>query len=453
MSNAAEAEHNSDISSAEHLPRQPWKSGGWGVVLVATYVILAALPVILAYALGPGGGGTFLEELGKGAGLMGFALLALQVALSARLKPVDGPFGLDVVMHFHKSMAILAGVLLLLHPFLLAFGGHGWGHFSLWTPWYITMGKIALALVLLVIVFAVSFQKLGIEYQLWRYAHKGAILVVVFGFVHGLWIGMDLRPAGAKAYWWLLFLMAAGLFAYRNVYVPLWGRRQFEVTNVNHESHDTWTLSLRPRSGSPPAHFPGQFMFLRLDRPGRPSEEHPFTISSRPGRDELTATIKESGDFTNTVGETLEGDGARLEAPYGRFSYIHHQPRAFLFIAGGVGITPIHSMLAHLRRTGDERPGVLIYGNKREKDILFREELQDLPPSMKVVHVMSDAGKDWAGHRGYVTEDIIENEASHVRDKAHVYLCGPPPMMEMVVDSLRMLKVPDERIHYERFAL
>ncbi len=453
MANAGDEEQQSITPSAEELPRQPWRSGGWGMFLIAGYVVLAALPVILAYLLGPGGGGSFLGELGKAAGLMGFALLALQVALSARLKPIDGPFGLDVVMHFHKSMAVLAGVLLLLHPLLLGLGGYGWGHLSLWTPWYITMGKVALALVVLVIAFAVSFQRLGIEYQLWRYAHKGAILVVVFGFVHGLWVGMDLRPAGAKAYWWLLFLMAAGLFAYRNLYVPFWGRQQFEVTDVTRESHDTWTLSLKPTNGIVPSHLPGQFMFLRLDRPGRPSEEHPFTVSSRPGREELTATIKESGDFTNTVGETLEGDGARLEAPYGRFSFVLHQPRAFLFIAGGVGITPIHSMLAQLRRTGDERPGVLLYGHEREKDILFREELDDLTPHMKVVHVLSDAGKDWDGYRGYVTEDIIEKEASHVLHEADVYLCGPPPMMDKVVKSLRSLEVPEERVHYERFAL
>jgi 3-phenylpropionate/trans-cinnamate dioxygenase ferredoxin reductase subunit len=248
--------------------------------------------------------------------------------------------------------------------------------------------------------------------------------------------------------------MAAGLFAYRNAYVPFWGRDTFEVDDVSAESHDTYTLSLRPADGGVPDHLPGQFMFLRLDRPGRPSEEHPFTISSPPGQEDcLTVTIKESGDFTNTIGETRPGDRARLEVPYGRFSYVFHEPSAFLFIAGGVGITPIRSMLGRLRDTGDERPAVLIYGNRREKDILFRDELEQLPENMKVVHVLSDPGDDWDGYRGFVRQDIIEREAGDVLDEADAYVCGPPPMMDMVTDGLRSLNVPDRRIHYERFAL
>ena len=452
------ADNDADVSgtgvrSPGKLHEQCQWSSSWGAILVGIYIVLAALPVALAYALGPGGGGSFAMELGKAAGLVGFALLALQVALSARLKPVDAPFGLDVVMNFHKSMAILAGLLLLLHPALLAAGGYGLHLFSLDVSWYVTVGKFTLALVVLVIAFAMFFQQLGIEYQLWRYAHKGAVLVVALGFVHGLWSGSDMQSVGLQTYWWLLLAMAVGLFAYRNLYVPLWGRQKFEVADVSAESHDTWTLSLEPAEGSVPAHLPGQFMFLRLDRPGRPSEEHPFTISSRPGRDVLTATIKESGDFTNTIGQTRDGDGARLEAPYGRFSYQFHNPRKFLFIAGGVGITPIHSMLGHLRDTGDQRPGVLIYGNKREEDILFRDELEKLPDHIKVAHVLSRASDDWDGYRGFVTRDIIRDEAAHVLDEADVYLCGPPVMMDMVIDELRGLDVPDARIHYERFAL
>ena len=425
-----------------------------GSVLAVVYVIMAALPVILAYALNPDGSSNFLMELGKGAGLLGFALLALQVALSARLKPVDGPFGLDAVMQFHKGMAIFAGILLLAHPLLLAAGGFGWSLFSLATSWQVTLGKVALGLLVLTVGFALAFKKLGIEFQTWRYAHKGAILVVVVGFVHGLVIGPDLQQTGMQVYWWLLLVMAAGLFAYRNVYVPLWGRRRYQVVTVDQESHDTWTIAMQPDDGKDMPHLPGQFMFLRLNRPGRPSEEHPFTISSSPTDEALLcATVKESGDFTDTISETRSGDRAHIEGPCGRFSFLPHNPPAFLFIAGGVGITPIHSMLAYLRDIGDRRPAVLIYGNKTERDILFDKEFRFLPEHMKVVHVLSEPDEKWDGHTGYVTTDIIESEAGEVLDHAHVYLCGPPPMMDKVLTSLAELGVEDRKIHYERFAL
>lgn len=73
-----------------------------GACLVATYLLLAVLPVVLAYTFPAGAGTSFLRELGKGAGLLGFSLLTLQVVLAARLKFVERPFGLDLVMYVEQ---------------------------------------------------------------------------------------------------------------------------------------------------------------------------------------------------------------------------------------------------------------------------------------------------------------------------------------------------------------
>jgi predicted ferric reductase len=426
----------------------------WGALLVVLYLALALLPLGLAYALEPATEDPFLVEVGKGAGLLGFALLALQVALSARLRVVDAPFGLDVVMRFHRGMAIFAGALLLSHPFLLAAGGEGWEIFGLGAGWQVNLGKLALALLVLVILGALLSGKLGVQYQLWRRAHRAAVLVVAGGFVHGLAIGPDLEHPGMKAYWWLLLGMVVVIFTFRNVYVPLWGRRCFRVAGVEQETHDTFTVRLEPEDGRPLPHRPGQFMWLKLQRPGRPSEEHPFTISSSPTREPpLTATIKKSGDFTNTIDQTRPGDTAGIEGPYGRFSFLHQEPASFVFIAGGVGITPILSMLEYLQDTGDERPVVLIYGNKAEGDIIRREELDGLPGNVRVVHVLSHPDAAWTGPSGYVTKDVIRQHAGEMLEAAHVYVCGPPVMMGMLIRGLRELGVPDARIIYERFAV
>jgi predicted ferric reductase len=356
-------------------------------------------------------------------------------------------------MRFHKGMAILAVCLLVAHPLLLAVD-HGWGLFSFDVPWSINLGKVTLALLLLVVFFALFFKKLGIEYQVWRYAHKGAPVVIVLGFIHSYSIGPELRPVGMQIYWWILLGAVALVFLYRNAYVPLWGRRSFRVVSVDQETHDTYTVAMEPEDGESFSHRPGQFMFLRLYRPGRRGEEHPFTISSSPTTElPLTATIKESGDFTNTIGQTRKGYTAGVEAPYGRFSFLHHDPESLLFIAGGVGITPVLSMLRYLRDTGDERPICLIYGNKSEEDIIRREELESMPGNVQVHHVLSHPGDDWEGARGYVTRDAIENFAADFLPGADVYLCGPPPMMDMVVEALRGLNVEEERMHFERFAL
>jgi predicted ferric reductase len=386
--------------------------------------------------------------------MIGLAMLALQVALSARLRWADRPFGIDRVTRWHKRAAIVACVLLLAHPILLAVSMGNVLLFGFATSWKVGLGKMALLLVLAVVLVALYFPLLRLDYQKWRLLHKGAIGVVILGLLHGMLVGSDMQSVGMRACWWLLGGLALGLFVYRNLYVPLWGRRRFRVTGVRQTTHDTYTVSLEQDSGSPLHHQPGQFMFLKLLRPGRASEEHPFTIASSPaGEPPLEATIKESGGYTDTIGETRAGDEALIEGPYGRFSFRYRDAESVLFIAGGVGITPILSMLRALRDSGDVRPAVLLWANRTEADIGFRNELASLPAHMAAVHVLSQPDDGWNGPTGLIAEQIIQEHAGHVLATASVYLCGPPPMMVSVSRALRELGVPRPRIITERFAL
>ncbi|MFP4057484.1 MAG: ferric reductase-like transmembrane domain-containing protein [Candidatus Brocadiia bacterium] len=449
------AEEPQGSDRADALPAVHWQaSAAWGAAVLGAYIVVALAPVGLAWALEPRWRGLGAREVGKGAALVGFALLALQVALGSRLRWADRPFGLDRVMRWHKGAGGVACLLLLAHPILLAVGMGNAFLFGFQTPWPVWLGKAALVLVVGVVFVALYFPQLGLDYQRWRGMHKGAVAVVALGFVHGLVTGSDLHSAGMRAYWWALGALAGGLFVYRNVVVPLWGRRRLRVTGVERTTHDTFTIALEAEGGGGLAHQPGQFLFLKLLRPGRPSEEHPFTVASSPtGEPPLRVTIKESGDYTNTIGETRAGDGARVEGPFGRFSYAYPEAESFVFIAGGVGITPLLSMLRALRDTADARPAVLIYGNDTERDIIFRDELEALPETVRVVHVLARPEASWDGPTGYVTEGILEREAGELLGEARVYLCGPPPMMDKVETALRGLGVPRSRIHTERFAL
>ncbi len=422
--------------------------------LILGYLILAALPVVLAFTLSPHPVSSFARELGKGAALVGFALMALQVILAGRFRFVDRRFGLDVVMRFHRRMGMLIAPLLVAHPVLLAVdAGSAW-LFSFDTGWRIGLGKLALGLLLLSAMTMLCCRR-RIDYLVRRFIHgKAAAVVLLLGFAHGLVIGSDLRSTGMRVYWWTLLALVAAIFVYRGVIVRFWGRRRFRVADVKRETHDTWSLTFEPEEGGRLDYLPGQFMFLELPREGFRTEEHPFTISSCPTREDgITATIKESGDFTETIGRSRAGDRALIAAPFGRFSFLHHEPKSFLFIAGGVGVTPVMSMLRYLRDTADARPAALVYGNKKASDIIFREELEKFPSHIKVTHVLSDPEPDWQGPRGYVTAEIIKECCGELLSDADVYLCGPPPMMKQVIRALRTLGVRGSRIHYERFAL
>ncbi|MCL5281038.1 MAG: ferredoxin reductase family protein [Planctomycetes bacterium] len=418
------------------------------------YCLAVVWPICLKLILKGGLPGRLLVEVGRVAALAAFTLLVLQVVLAGRFRSLDAPFGLDRLMRFHKGMAVLAGILLLTHPILISLGR---GNFSLLTSdmrWFILVGKTALAIVVGMIAFSLLFGQIGVDYNTWRFLHKGVIFIIVLGFIHSIWVGADLTRVPMLVLWSALLALAAGIFVWRNGYVPIWGKRRFRVSDVRQETHDTYTLRLEPADGRPLRRHPGQFMFLRLVRPGRRSETHPFTISASALEPAIVeATIKKSGDFTDTIGQTHPGDRALIEGPFGRFSLMYFDVERFVFLAGGVGITPIMSMLRYLRDTGDTRPATLIYGNKTAVDIVFAAELADLPAHIRVVHVLSRPASGWPGLTGHITAAMIQECVGEDLPRSHFFLCGPAAMMEAVLRELKEVHADRRRIHYERFAI
>ncbi|NIV91312.1 oxidoreductase, partial [candidate division KSB1 bacterium] len=339
---------------------------------IALYGAIVLSPLALSLVLGAGRQKGVALETGKSFALVAFAILVMQFVLAARLKWIERPFGLDSIFRFHKAMAILAVTLLIMHPLLLSVGTPGWFLLtSLDVPWYIWAGRVGL-LVLLVQGVTSGFRGfLKIEFETWRLMHDIlAPLILVIVFVHSWNAGSDLKAGAMKMLWVIFFGGSILTYVYhRGVRKLLLRRNGFRVKEVRQESHDVWTLRFEPEQGSERYdHLPGQFHFVTLYRRGDlPAEEHPFTIASSPTQPFLESTIKQSGDFTGRIPETIEDDRATLHGPFGRFSYVlHPEQRQIVFIAGGIGVTPLMSMLRHMRDTQAGTDVLLIYANRTE---------------------------------------------------------------------------------------
>jgi predicted ferric reductase len=330
-------------------------------------------------------------------------------------------------------------------------------------PWYIWVGRIGLVLLLVHTLISVYSNRVGLTFEQWRRIHYVlAPLIIVLVFVHSLEAGDDLKLAQVQVLWVILLAAAAAAYIYHKIIVPARLRRSpYRVVDVQPEAPKVWTVKLAPPEGEALyAYQPGQFHFITFNRgPNLPTEEHHWTISSSPTQKGfVTSTIKESGDFTSTIGLTKPGDTALVQGPFGRFSYtLYPKEKNFVFIVGGIGITPLMSMLRHMRDTKAEVDVMLLYANRTEKDIVFREELAAIEagdaPRLKVVHILSEPEPGWNGETGYVDREKIARYLSSNMSENAFYVCGPPAMNTKVIETLLAMGVPYPRIHTEIFSL
>ncbi|MHC3458279.1 2Fe-2S iron-sulfur cluster-binding protein [Streptomyces flavovirens] len=248
-------------------------------------------------------------------------------------------------------------------------------------------------------------------------------------------LGADLRPAGAEG-----------------TRSPL---REVRVAEVRRETPSAVTLVLED-AGEKPGPFdfrPGQFFTLVADIDGRPVRRA-YSASSAPGSSRLEVTVKhiEGGRFSTHVHRGLRaGDRIALRGPSGSF---HAGPRVgddVVLVAAGSGVTPMMSMIRTRLATGPDRGRIaLLYSSRSEEEVIFADALARLekehPGRLSVTHVLTrrDGRLDADGVRRWVTG------LSPARD-AHYYVCGPEPLTDTVRDVLGRLRVPDERVHHERY--
>ena len=404
-------------------------------------------------------GPAWLMALGKAAGLAAALLLMLQFALSARLGVLDRAFGLDRLLRAHRAVGAAAAVLACCHPFLL----YGPGVCAIgparWDVWPELLGAGVLVAVWLIVCTSIWRVFLLLDYRAWRWIHQLVFVAAVGATVHGLERGSDLAAGWTRLAWWVILAAYAALGAWVKLVKPLLlRRRRYTVAEVRRLSHNICRIELTPPAGRGPRHLPGQFAFLRLIGQAVSSQEHPFTISSAPRADGTVAlTIKASGDYTETVDRVRPGEKAVLDGPYGRFSYLLGGRAAggLLLIAGGVGATPMLSMIRHLAETEPDRPVTFIWSNRARQDIFAADELEQLSgrmPNLRVHHVLTRQ-PDWDGPAGRLDEQMLRRLAGDVRQLAAAFVCGPPSMMDGVSAALGRLGLPRRRIHTERFAL
>jgi predicted ferric reductase len=426
----------------------------------ALYALLALLPLGFVLLDGRPAARPFLVEFGVGLGFVGMAVMALQFLLTGRFRDFAAGFGVDNQLQFHKHMGIVAFFFVMAHPLVLF--AQNSGYLVFFDPRANLLRALALsgAVVLLVLIVGLTLWRkaLRIPYEWWRASHAVfSALVVLIGLVHILQVGYHVGSVWKQGLWIGVTAIAVVSLAYTRLYKPLRLKKYpWEIVDVRPERGECWTLVLEPADHDGIDFVPGQFCWLTVGDSPFSLQQHPFSVSSsadEPTR--LEFTLKELGDFTRTVGDIDPGTRAFVEGPYGAFTLGRECKDDAVFFAGGVGITPIMSILRTLRDRGMHGSYVLYYANPDAETILFRDELDALADEidLEIIYVVEEPPEDWDGEVGLFTDDLIGEYLPEDDESCRYYVCGPEPMMDMVETALVERDISRRRIMSERFEI
>ncbi|WP_437089625.1 ferredoxin reductase family protein [Streptomyces sp. enrichment culture] len=419
------------------------------------YALLAANAAVVAVLFVQGGfASNALIVLGRLAGLYGALFMAFQLLLVARLPWLDRRIGMDRLTSWHRWTGF--GVLwtLLAHVVLITFG---YAQASSLDPLNqlvdlaetvegVLRAVVAFALLLVIGGASARAARRRMAYETWHFLHLYTYVAVVLAFTHQVAVGTSFASSSwGRAYWYVLWGGALGAVLAGRLALPLWRnwRHRLRVTAVVPENDQVVSVYVTGRDLERLPARAGQFFLWRFLTRDRWWQANPFSLSAAPDGRTLRLTVKTAGDGTAALRHLEPGTRVFAEGPYGAFTALHRTRPDAVLIAGGVGVTPIRALLEEL-----DGHAVVVYRVTADRDAVLYDELRDLAAAKGAeLHLVTGPP---------VPDRLAPAELARLvpdltgRD---VFLCGPPPMMNAVLGSLRELGVPGPQIHFERFSL
>jgi predicted ferric reductase len=431
-----------------------------GIFWLLLYLTIVLVPVFLMLLPPVPSGRPFWLEFSVALGFVGLTQIGLQFLLIARFKRATAPYGIDIILRYHRQIALVAVAAIVLHPLIIVIDNPS--RLELLNPfggnWASRFGLLSVAMLIVIVISSVWRERLRLDYESWRLLHLLlGVLAIVTAQVHVSLAGLYTNTVWKHAIWIVMAALMVGFVLYLRMLKPVWQHtNHWRVAGVRNERGDTYTLALEPDGHDGFDFMPGQFAWIKLGSSAWTLEEHPFSFASsaqRRGRVEFG--IKALGDFTAQLGEVEPGTRAFLDGPHGAFSIDRYPAAGYVLIAGGIGITPILSMLRTMADRGDRRPVTLIYADKKWQDVAYREEIDALSErlTLEVVYVLEEPREDWEGESGLITDELLDRRLPDDDLYRYYMICGPPVMMDVVQATLKKRGVAQANIQLERFQL
>ncbi len=425
-------------------------------------------------SLGPNGVNHAIRTTGE----LGLIFLVLSLTVT----PLRSLAGLTTLIAVRRSLGLYAFAYLVVH-FAIFFAFDRAGSLQstvheIWMRRYLQIGFAALVLMVPLAVTSTDGMQMRLGAQRWKALHRLAYLIVSLGCIHyALLVKSDLRQPYAFGAATALLLAVRPLLSLREARQrrartarriaaePKAPRRQrfwsgpLRIVQTVQETHDVRTLRLASPDGGPlPFSFmAGQYLNLALTIGGK-TVRRSYTIASSATQTaycEISVKRAADGYASWHVHDALaEGHLLQVSAPAGQFVFDGSRGDAVTLIGGGVGITPLMSIVRTLTDRTWKGRIEMVLAMRTAKDLVFARELEALQARFSNLHVTvtlsQETGPGWTGRRGVLTREALADILGP-KPAGPIYLCGPEPMMVAVRASLRELGVPDEAILTEAF--
>lgn len=247
------------------------------------------------------------------------------------------------------------------------------------------------------------------------------------------------------------------------------GYRKFEVFKKEKESEVITSFYLRPVDGQPVATYePGQYLTIKLDFPGGNPVTRNYSLSDKPNGEYYRISVKRErrphgqdaadGLVSCYLHDFIElGSIFQLAAPIGNFVLKTPTNRPIVLLSGGVGLTPMISMLNTLAEKYPEQETYFIHGAINSRLHAMRKHVEHVSASNSNIHhyfsysdpLEEDVANKNYNHCGFMNKEWFESILPN--KDCDYYFCGPKPFMQMIYSILTGWNIPTSQIHYEFF--
>ncbi|MEQ8524845.1 FAD-binding oxidoreductase [Gracilimonas sp.] len=218
-----------------------------------------------------------------------------------------------------------------------------------------------------------------------------------------------------------------------------------KIKDIQNVTHDVKKIILEKPDGY--EFEPGQATEVAIDKDGWRDEKRPFTFTSLNEDSDLEFTIKiypDHNGVTEQIGKLKTGDSLIVDDAWGTIQYNGEG----VFLAGGAGVTPFIAILRDLHKKGKVGDNKLIFSNKTEKDIILKNEFEEILGD-NFVNVITD--EEPAGDHifldGFIDKEFLESQIDDFNQP--FYVCGPMPFNEAIMGYLKELGANPEALVFE----